>query len=198
MKAFPLTLFLIFVSVCQFANAGWTLVVTKDAMTDEIRKEAVTSDSLGNTVTLRRDADNRVWFYFQLASPQQFRPNDKVLLRVDTHEPRSYGPMYDRLLASLDGHKKSYSWTPRIVAALTWHGNAKHGCGILDELVPGKKMLLRYHPSDLTYVDLDFDIAGSKAVLEQALDMKIDDCAEESSLAKEVNAIMESHRTGQQ
>ena len=159
--------------------SAWELKKSVDAMTDKVSHTVFVVSNDGSRFTLIRKSDNSVWGYIELVGMNQFMVNERLLLRVDTNPPKEQNNDFNKMMASLglsDSAPKMWEWNPNLIGFRIWHGKIDEGCGYIQELFEGKKLVIRYHPNQSTTKDVYFDISKNKAAIPTALGIDMDQC----------------------
>jgi len=165
--------------VCGFLASpvsAWEIEKTTDAMTDEVSRTVFVDSNDGSRFTLIRKSDNSVWGYLKLSGMNQFMINERLLLRVDKSEPVKFNEDFEKLTVELGMKVESWEWNPNLIGFRLWHGKLDEGCGLVQKLYDGEKMVIRYHPNQSTIKDVHFDISKNKSVITDSLEINMDNC----------------------
>lgn len=173
-----LTVMLATIAVTPAAAQGWRAQRSVDAMTDQATTTVSLTSKEGHTFTIIRKSDARVWGYLRLAGLNQFRVGERLLLRVDKTEPVEYSESDEKFYKDLGMNIKMWEWNPSLIGFVVWHGKADEGCGLVKRLYEGRSMVIRYHPNESTFVDVNFALNQGQRLLLSSLGLNINDCKE--------------------
>lgn len=164
-------IFIALLTITETSLADWKVQESVDAMTDKVSKTAYVVSDDGSRFTVIRKSDKKVWGYLKLSGMNQFKINESLILRVDKNKPIDFN---DKLQKSFG--ISSYEWNPSLLGFLIWHGKADEGCGLVGQLLKGKKMVIRYHPNKSTFKDIVFDISKNKTAIKEGLGLESEQC----------------------
>lgn len=145
-----------------------------DAMTDEARKEVVTRNGAGHSLSFYR-VGRAIWMNFRLAgSSSDVLGNPAPMYRVDKNKPVDLEGMrrlqqdIDRTLPTL------YAQEPKWFNERVWHGDGLPGEG-LRRFLSGQTVVIRcYHLFTGGYKDTSFSLVGLGAAMKTAFDIDAD------------------------
>lgn len=184
--AILITVALGFVASPASAQGSWSLKVSTDAMTDQERRAAVTSNAQGHSLSVYRVASGQVWMNFRLSDETLDLISSEKLIdyRIDKHEATSLGKFQSlRNLGVVTSE-----WEPKWVNFLVWHGKESEGRGKIGHMLNGSKFLVRYYLATGGYKDTSFSLEGSGPAIAKAIGIsEVADAATEE-LANRVHA----------
>lgn len=143
------------------AQAQWTVVEHKDAMTDQVYWIASTQSPERHGLSITKLVTRGVVMSFSLSSDmfEQIDPRRSILYRIDNHP--AIVPRDTR-------------WEPRFVRiGLDW--SSRNGRGEeLVQIMSGKKLLLRFPVNGGGSRDVAFSLDGARDVIAQAIGIKME------------------------
>jgi hypothetical protein len=158
--------------------AEWKLERRIDAITDEEVKQAVLKSAAGDSVSIVRRSDDSVWLYLKLRQFETFSTEQVLIGRVDKNPPMEWGQKDNDFYRGIGMKLTMWEWNPNLVGGRAWHGKADEGCGFIEELARGSRLVLRYHPNKSTVADVVFSLPKSPTPMLEAIDLKMADCVE--------------------
>ncbi len=171
------TIMLLVCVLFAFPVSAWELKETVDAMTDKISRTVFVKSNDGSRFTLARKSNKKVWGYLELNGMNQFMINERLMLRVDKNDPRKFNEDMEKMNREFGLDWESWEWNPSLIGFLVWHGLPNEGCGLVQQLYDGTKMVIRYHPNQSTIKDIHFDISKNKLAIPVALGFEMDNCS---------------------
>lgn len=165
--AILITVALGFVASPASAQGSWSLKVSTDAMTDQERRIAVTSNAQGHSLSVYRVASGQVWMNFRLSDETLDLISGEKLIdyRIDKHKVIS--------LADFQSLRRygviTAEWEPKWVNFLVWHGKESEGYGQIAHMLDGSRLLVRYYLASGGYKDTNFSLIGAGPVIADAI-----------------------------
>lgn len=170
------TLVLLVCGLLASPVSAWEIKKTTDAMTDEVSRTVFVVSNDGSRFTLIRKSDNSVWGYLKLSGMNQFMINERLMLRIDKNEPVKFNEDLEKLTAEIGMKEEMWEWNPSLIGFRLWHGNLDEGCGLIQKLYDGEKMVIRYHPNQSTVRTISFTLTGNKKAISDALGFDVSTC----------------------
>lgn len=156
------------------AFGEWRFSSTKDAMTDETVKVAVSSsDQL--VAAIFRSKDGKAWMSLRIpdASSDMFEPSTSISLRVDDNPHQEYKRLPPLRIPGIPD-AVTFNWRPKAVSFLIWHGNDSQGrAKILEQMMAGKSLLVRYISTGGNVRDVRLDLANAAGAITQSLEIPL-------------------------
>lgn len=155
------------------AMAQWRVETRKDAMTDEVRKAAKAINASGHELNVYRGPRGAVWVMFSVTAipGETVSPRRAPMLRVDQHAPHDQDGsrhLTERKLGD------TYQWEPGFVNFVIWHGVEAQGRSpLLQQLLTGEQLVVRYWLSTGGYKDTAFSLAGAGPAIAEALGIPV-------------------------
>ena len=149
--------------------ANWEFVERRDAMTDELVREARTRNLAGFELRVFRMASGKVYALFRLpdASTDVLSATRYPMYRIDQHKPQDLEN--DRVLARVLNERPIFE-EPKWVQFLVWHGSDPYPTsGTLFDLMHGQRIVFRYYLFTGGYKETEFSLDGAHDAVVRAL-----------------------------
>ena len=176
---------ILLISGSMTARADWRVQSGTDAITDREEKIAEVRNQRGYRFGVYRVERGEVFAIFELPSNlvgsiDHDRP---MHLRIDKNEPHEENGAYNELRERLTGEKIFY-WEPGFVNFVIWHGKQDKGIArVIDELMAGDQLLIRYPVGTGGTRDVSFSLSGSKPAITEALELTDDPAVKARAMA---------------
>ena len=161
------------------AHADWYVINKTDEFTDEKVLAAVWEDedhriqiSREHYVDPKGKEDSQVVMFITIKTLDTFEPKTPIDLRVDEN-PATVLNAYelDEIMIPIKG-VTGYTWEPKTVRNLIWHGDESQKCGYIKELAEGKELKVRYRIDRTSRTTFSADLRGARAALKEALELE--------------------------
>lgn len=152
------------------ANADWIVASTSDKMTDQVVRYAVSIDNAGNGFSIYRQKNGSVWGMLALSpkSADLLSQETQPMYRVDKNKAVDLSEI--KQLQEISPSIKSYSWGPKRVIFLLWHGQDEQGLGTrISELMQGQTLLVRYNTSTGETRETNFPMKNAQQAISSIL-----------------------------
>ena len=152
--------------------ADWSHIDKVDDFTDESIKYAV-HISPHHDIQVSRE-NGSVWMFITRKDIGTIEPDGIIEYRVDKNGTREVD------LAGLSERwgNTFFSWEPRTVGFLIWHGQEKfdyvgQDCGFVSQLLSGQNLKFRYQVNSLERESFKISLNGAKEAIVKGLGLKI-------------------------
>ncbi len=176
LKTTVLSGIILLISGSMTARADWRVQLSTDAITDREEKIAEVHNQRGYRFGVYRVEGGQVFAVFALPSSLvgSIDHDRSMHLRIDKNKPHERGGPFAREWEKLGGEKTFY-WEPGFVKFLAWHGEQESGISrIINELMAGDQLLVRYPVGTGGARDTSFSLSGSKPAITEALNLSDD------------------------
>lgn len=157
------------------AFASWKVETTIDSMTDQNKKLAIVTNKKGHSLSIYRHPSGTVWANFSLSNSglDQLSPQKPPVFRIDKNAPHEVAD--EKQLQELGVGIQAYSWEPKWVNFLIWHGKESEGRSkTLDQLLQGKIIVFRYYLFTGGYKETIFSLDRAGPAIADALGISVD------------------------
>jgi hypothetical protein len=186
--------------VCASSYASWKTTEKIDSMTDERRKLATVVNESGHTFSIYRIANGSVWANFALSerSLDQLASKTPPLFRVDKFEAHDLSEA--KRMQDMGVGIQAYSWEPKWVNFLVWHGKESEGrSATIDQLMLGKSLTVRYYLFTGGHKETTFTLANARQAITAALSINADsDQAKELRIKRFKDSYLDATKRCQQ
>jgi len=189
---------LVMLCSCQsIAVAGWEVKETVDAMTDETKKTASETNEQGHSFSIYRiEKGGAVWGNISISKKvfDQLDPNKPPMYRVDKNDPVDLTKM--KKMQDMGLGIQSYSWEPKWVNFLMWHGKLDEGIAPqLESIMNGKKIVVRYFLITGGYKETTFSLDNAMKAITKALDIDYKPPNNDEKVRNQIDLKLLSYQT---
>ncbi len=180
------------ISGSMTARADWRVQTSTDAITNREEKTAEVHNQSGYRFGVYRVEGGKVFALFALPSNlvgsiDHDRP---MYLRIDKNKSHEVGGPDARELVQMG--LKIFYWEPGFVNFFIWRGKQELGISrIVNELMAGNQLLVRYPVGTGGTRDTSFSLSGSKPAITEVLDLSDDPAVKARQIkAEKYNSVI--------